>query len=129
MKENEWIATWSAKHKCPFEFINDAKWKSLNITKLNADNTFFTFCNNARLVNNNLIWIISLHLPAPSPIKLHCCDSSTLRSIDTTMVLCWKTFEIVAFVIEQGRVRERERESKKFQMKFQFLNSTLSKGI
>lgn len=50
-------------------------------------NAFF-YCNNARLVNNNLIWIISLHSPdsLSPPLVVsnkisHCCDSSTLPII------------------------------------------------
>lgn len=72
--------------------ITDSKSSFKIITKLKCHEcrhtTLFFYCNNARLVNNNLIWIISLHSPdsLSPPLVVsnkisHCCDSSTLPII------------------------------------------------
>ena len=74
---------------------------------MSADNAFCSFCNNARLVNNNLIWIISLHSSHPIKITLLWLEHYDLSTPQWCFVV--KHFETVC-----------DRERRKF-MKFQFL--------
>ena len=84
---------------------NHSKLQSWNT--MSADNAFCSFCNNARLVNNNLIWIISLHSSHPIKITLLWLEHYDLSTPQWCFVV--KHFETVC-----------DQERRKF-MKFQFL--------